>query len=568
MPRVDEHALSLGELARAHDAIAAERDGAHPDAAARRADAGVEVGVDAYWCDASGLYLRGFAHAGAAPITAISLCSGERRATQEPTLRQDVADLYPGTHVPAACGFALYLPGRPLDHVTLELDTEHGPLLARVALPDGPLPVLPLPAVDLDAALDRFLAVAGSGPILTLGGRLHDDANPAVTRASFGARRVVNVDIHAGRNVDVVGDVHQLSRLLPPGSFAGAYSASLLEHVIAPWLVAAEINRMLVPGAPVLHVAPTVWPEHAMPNDFWRFTPEGLAVLFGAATGFEVIDKERSTGCAFTPTPRGEPSTSTCRPSPRATSAGSWPARWPRWTSMPSAGRTIRSRASAPPGNTQWTESAGCEEHQVPGQSVSVVVPLYNGRAYVRGALDSVIRQSMPPREVIVVDDGSSDGSAEVVAGIEAPFPIEVVRQANAGQSAARNAGVRRARGEFIAFLDQDDEWRSGHLEALVKAISKRADVGWAYSDFDELDARGRTVTHSFIREHGLVHPKRTLAECVAADVMALPSASLLRRSASSPSAASTRRCPATRTTSCFCACSAPAGGTRSSASR
>jgi SAM-dependent methyltransferase len=119
-----------------------------------------------------------------------------------------------------------------------------------------------------------------------------DGTDTAEFKAQFGDRKVVNVDIHPGENVDVVGDVHQLSRFFLPRTFAAAMSASLLEHVAAPWLVAAELNRVLMPGAPVLHVAPTTWPEHAQPNDFWRFTAEGLAVLFGPETGFEVLEKE------------------------------------------------------------------------------------------------------------------------------------------------------------------------------------------------------------------------------------------------------------------------------------
>jgi hypothetical protein len=157
--------------------------------------------------------------------------------------------------------------------------------------------------------LGQLVAESGSGAIVTLGRRVSDSADLAALNGPFAGRRVVNVDIHAGPNVDVVGDVHQLSRLVPPRSFAAAYSESLLEHVVAPWLVAAEINRVLTLGALVLHVAPTVWPEHASPNDFWRFTADGLAVLFGPATGFEVIEKgAASAGVRIHPDPawRGE----------------------------------------------------------------------------------------------------------------------------------------------------------------------------------------------------------------------------------------------------------------------
>ena len=110
-------------------------------------------------------------------------------------------------------------------------------------------------------------------------------------KARFGSRPVFNVDIHPGLNVDVVGDVHRLSHFFRAQAFSAAISGSLLEHVAAPWLVAAELNRVLAKDALVLHFAPTTWPEHAAPNDFWRFTADGLAVLFGPATGFEVLEQ-------------------------------------------------------------------------------------------------------------------------------------------------------------------------------------------------------------------------------------------------------------------------------------
>jgi glycosyltransferase involved in cell wall biosynthesis len=166
------------------------------------------------------------------------------------------------------------------------------------------------------------------------------------------------------------------------------------------------------------------------------------------------------------------------------------------------------------------------------GTSVSVVMPLHNGRTYVGQSLRSVLDQSVQPQEIIVVDDGSIDGTADVVESFASPAPIKVVRQPSRGQSAARNVGVELASGELIAFLDQDDEWRREHLESLIKAISEKPEVGWAYTDFDEMDAEGRTVTHSFMHEHHLVHPKTSLAACIGGDLMVLPSASMLRRAA------------------------------------
>lgn len=89
--------------------------------------------------------------------------------------------------------------------------------------------------------------------------------------------------------------------------------------------------------------------------------------------------------------------------------------------------------------------------------SISVVVPCYNAAPFVATTLRSVLAQELPPTEVIVVDDGSSDGSADMVAR---EFPdVRLLRQVNRGAAAARNAGVSASRGDWIAFIDADDYW-------------------------------------------------------------------------------------------------------------
>ena len=163
--------------------------------------------------------------------------------------------------------------------------------------------------------------------------------------------------------------------------------------------------------------------------------------------------------------------------------------------------------------------------------AVTAILPVYNGRRFLLGAVESVIAQSQPPRELIVVDDGSTDGSLEELqAALEkrppAPFPIRVLRQANAGQSAARNRAARQAEGEYLAFIDPDDQWHPQHLEALAAVLDADPAAGWAYSDFDEIDLAGHLVTRGFLRAHGVKHPKRTIYECVSGDLLVLPSAS------------------------------------------
>lgn len=94
---------------------------------------------------------------------------------------------------------------------------------------------------------------------------------------------------------------------------------------------------------------------------------------------------------------------------------------------------------------------------------ISCIVPVHNGERYLRQALQSILWQTYGPVEIIVVDDGSTDGSAEILGSYG--DTISSIRQANVGPSAARNVGVQAAHGDFVAFLDQDDLWHQEKLE-------------------------------------------------------------------------------------------------------
>jgi len=113
---------------------------------------------------------------------------------------------------------------------------------------------------------------------------------------------------------------------------------------------------------------------------------------------------------------------------------------------------------------------------------VSVVIPVYNCERYVAEAVRSVLAQRLDHVELIVVDDGSTDGSLDVLDPLR--DRVRVIRQDNNGVASARNRGLAAARGEYVAFLDADDWWASSRLAAQFAAIAAFPDAGLILTDF------------------------------------------------------------------------------------
>lgn len=146
---------------------------------------------------------------------------------------------------------------------------------------------------------------------------------------------------------------------------------------------------------------------------------------------------------------------------------------------------------------------------------VSVIIPLYNKATYVLRALDSIAAQTFADFEAIIVDDGSTDDSAKIVANYSDPR-FRMIHQANAGPGAARNAGVEQARGELIAFLDADDEWLPNYLQENVNQLEsfglEAATVTSGYCEYPagnstEAMWRQRGITSGFQRVTANTHP-------------------------------------------------------------
>jgi glycosyltransferase involved in cell wall biosynthesis len=131
----------------------------------------------------------------------------------------------------------------------------------------------------------------------------------------------------------------------------------------------------------------------------------------------------------------------------------------------------------------------------VPRVDVSVVMPTFNGRAFLQAALSCVSRQTVQVREVIVIDDGSTDGSAELAEECGA----RVIRRARSGVCAARNVGILEAAGTFVAFLDQDDLWLPTKIERQHAAFERYPNAVMAVTDSAKIDPNDIVLLDSFM---------------------------------------------------------------------
>ena len=120
---------------------------------------------------------------------------------------------------------------------------------------------------------------------------------------------------------------------------------------------------------------------------------------------------------------------------------------------------------------------------------VSVLIPTYNRRRFVVDAVQSVLAQEYDDLEIVVVDDGSTDGTDSALAPYRSS--IRYIRTANQGPAMARNVGMRAARGEYIAWLDSDDLYYPFKIRLQAQLLDELPTVGMVYSDFSAFDDKG-----------------------------------------------------------------------------
>jgi len=166
--------------------------------------------------------------------------------------------------------------------------------------------------------------------------------------------------------------------------------------------------------------------------------------------------------------------------------------------------------------------------------TIAAVIPLYNGGEFIEEAIHSVLEQTRPADEIIVVDDGSTDDGPSKIEQLAARHSITLLRKQNGGQSSARNMAIRHSQCSYVAFLDQDDIWYDDHLEILTQPFleSQRNNLAIVYGNLDLVDRQGRMIAHRYLDEIDATHPKTSLRQCLAQDLYIVPSAALVSKDA------------------------------------
>lgn len=207
--------------------------------------------------------------------------------------REDVAEaMGPGAE---HWGFRLsaILPDDLPSHDAISLVFPNGTIMA------APGSKFRTPLDDIGRMTERFKAMTKQGDtVLEIGSRARS-GNTYRDMVHEGAS-YTGIDVANGPNVDVVGDAHHLSRYVQ-GPFNAIFSISVFEHLLMPWKVALEMNKVMRTGAVAYIQSHPAWPLHEEPWDFWRFSKDAWSGLFNAHTGFRLLDSGYAMGALVVP---------------------------------------------------------------------------------------------------------------------------------------------------------------------------------------------------------------------------------------------------------------------------
>jgi glycosyltransferase involved in cell wall biosynthesis len=162
---------------------------------------------------------------------------------------------------------------------------------------------------------------------------------------------------------------------------------------------------------------------------------------------------------------------------------------------------------------------------------VSVIMPVLNGQKYIGEAIESILAQTYPFYELVLVDDGSTDSTIEKVRQYESKMEIRYVSHSTPrGIPRSMNDGIRASSGDFIAFLDHDDAWMPEFLETQVSYLDSHPDVGMVHSDFQTIDPNGNILEASIARYRNKIRPSGSVFGPLFQDSFIVGNSVLIRR--------------------------------------
>jgi hypothetical protein len=268
----------------------------------------ITVNISDFWSDAHGTGIRGWVSAKSErPEDLEFCCDGTSVPITSWHRRDDIAEKAPPGFLGMGWGFWCYLPASSTPSVTIRRRRSNARHGATIQLKRHS-PKIPEAHKPNNVSLfEQFRSEVNRtrGRILEIGSRQVVKGGQS-KRNLFPDCTFVGFDYYPDGNTDVVGDAHELSKFFA-AEFDAVFSLAVFEHFAMPWVVAAEINKVLKVGGLTFHSTHFAFPLHEQPWDFWRYTDQSLRILFSPPLGFETIGTEFDTPARMHPdTPREE----------------------------------------------------------------------------------------------------------------------------------------------------------------------------------------------------------------------------------------------------------------------
>jgi hypothetical protein len=251
----------------------------------------IVLNIENTWSNDYGIGIKGWIFNTNRPINKVEICvDGVSAPITAWHARPDVAAANPQYKFTDNCGFSVHIPRLAEHRVTLKAESQ-GKTWTRTETLTGSKPQHSTDFPEGGSLFADFIKLVNDNQlkVLEIGSRVVSPGSSTKRCLFPGASSYTGFDYYPDSNTDVVGDAHRLSQYFGNQRFDAIFSLSVFEHLAMPWVVAMEINKLLELGGITFHATHFAWPVHERPWDFWRFTDEGLKVLFSPALGFETI---------------------------------------------------------------------------------------------------------------------------------------------------------------------------------------------------------------------------------------------------------------------------------------